>query len=138
MVRCRNLELLHFVQRAANSDRLLVLGTCRDGKTDNQRALGALVDGLAARGSLTEIVLSNLEADDATRLAMAMTDLSADDAAMQRVVQTASGNPFFLVELARQVTLAHNARGGSRPTPPPRIKTAVARGSADSRRPPYS
>jgi hypothetical protein len=103
-----------------------VLCTRRDGSAFHQAALDALVDALDGRGALTEIALSNLAPGDATDLVTALTDLPAADGAVQHVVQVASGNPFFLVELARQVRLDHEARRPSRTMLPPRIKAALA------------
>ena len=93
------LELLVHLEPAA---RLLVTATLRPEELDDNPDLVAFCHKLRARGTLNELELAPLGADDSAQLAAALGGRPLDDEAARRLQATTGGVPLFVVEAARQ------------------------------------
>ncbi|HEX5465329.1 MAG TPA: AAA family ATPase [Candidatus Limnocylindrales bacterium] len=95
------LEWLHYLARAEPpAPALLVLGARSTERRANAPLVG-LIAGLRRTERLTEMDLTNLEAEETVRLAAAITGRQLDHAAGDRLHRETEGHPLFIVEVAR-------------------------------------
>jgi DNA-binding SARP family transcriptional activator/tetratricopeptide (TPR) repeat protein len=91
-------EVLHHLGRAGSGAFLIVLAYRAELAS---ATLHRSVAGLVRGGRAIEIDLGPLERDDAAALVAAGAPSRPDPAAVERIVELAEGNPFFLLELTR-------------------------------------
>jgi serine/threonine protein kinase len=99
-------SLLANLFRAPNPPSMLVLATYRTGEGEPAPELQAFQERLREEGAeVLAIRLRELDGEEARKLAMALLGSDFADAgqAAQRVTEAAQGNPFFIVELARNL-----------------------------------
>jgi len=88
--------LVRHLSRSARGDRLLVLVCCRD-------TAGPLA-GLAQEPNATQVELRGLERVSVGEQVCAVAGRAVSDAELAAVYDATAGNPFFVSELARQLT----------------------------------
>ena len=95
------LEWLHFLLRFDPRAQLLILGTVRDEDTADNQALRGLISALRHDGQLTEMPLAPLNAEEATALAIRMSDQALTPEQLAALYRETEGNPLFLIETVR-------------------------------------
>lgn len=101
------LMLLAHIVRSPEPDRLLVVGTYREGEADRSRPLAALLADLRREHRLERVRLGGL-GDDASAdlvegLVEELTDLDVPAEVLRRVNEQTDGNPFFIEEVVRHL-----------------------------------
>jgi DNA-binding SARP family transcriptional activator/tetratricopeptide (TPR) repeat protein len=122
-----SLDVLEFIMRVALQHRspLLVVITARDDELASRPGLRSMLSRLHALDVVTELPLGRLERSDAVALASAVLGSEATEAAVERVVADAEGNPLFVVEMARS-DLARRPEGGrDQDRIPPRVHAVI-------------
>lgn len=101
------LMLLAHLVRSPQPDRLLILGTYREGEADRSRPLAALLADLRREHRLERVRLGGLgddaSADLVESLLEELTDLEVPDEVLRRVNEQTDGNPFFIEEVVRHL-----------------------------------
>lgn len=96
------LALLRFLATLAEATPFILVGTYRDDELQRGHPLRPILAELARRPDVVQVVLHPLSAPDARKLLTVAGGVAAiDDAASDRIVDLAEGNPLFLEELAR-------------------------------------
>ena len=93
------LLLLGHLVRSAQSDRLLVLGTVRDGDADRAPALRATLADLRREHRVQRVRLSGLAEPAATELVTELAGRELPAEVVRRVQEQTEGNPFFIEEV---------------------------------------
>lgn len=112
------LAFFHYLARHVGSQRLLVVGTCRDDLPAPHRPLVSMAEGLVRDGLLTSIQLPRLGPDAVAELVNALVGPHNAGASLaRRLHQVTAGNPFFVVEMVRSLG-EPGAHVPSLPVPP--------------------
>jgi len=93
------LLLLSHLVRSAQSDRLLVLGTVRDGDADRARSLRATLADLRREHRVRRVRLSGLAESAAGELIQELAGRELPPEVARRVRDQTEGNPFFIEEV---------------------------------------
>ena len=102
------LEWLHYLLRAENQARLLLIATIRAEDLATNRALETLLLELHRNDQLTEILLEPLDETETARLAGYTTGHDLDSSMALRLFHETEGNPLFIIETIRAGILAKN------------------------------
>jgi DNA-binding SARP family transcriptional activator/tetratricopeptide (TPR) repeat protein len=97
------LDLLEFVVRRLEREPILIVATFRDDELPRAHPLRALVRQLQGRGSVTELVLERLTADDAAAAMRTALPATVDQVAIDRAIAWADGVPLLLDEATRDL-----------------------------------
>jgi tetratricopeptide (TPR) repeat protein len=103
-----SLALLHYIARAASSERLLVLATYRseESKTKSQGQPNPLIDVLRLMKReeiVQEIELSGLNLSEITKIAEYMLGGLTDSEFIKVLSEESNGNPLFIIEMLRMI-----------------------------------
>jgi DNA-binding CsgD family transcriptional regulator/tetratricopeptide (TPR) repeat protein len=103
-----SLDLLRYFARQIATMRALLVCTYRDDLPENDRQLRDLVPNLVREASARRIELGRLTEDDVRVLVVDRYGLNPNDARAlsANLYQRASGNPFFTIELLRDLEAA--------------------------------
>ena len=118
------LEWLHFLLRFDPRARLLLLGAVRAEDAADNPPLAVLLAALRRDGQLTELELAPLSADEATSLAVYLSEQALTQEQLTGLYRETEGNPLFLVETIRSgLAVADQSSrpsltGTARPLPP--------------------
>ncbi|HEY7294304.1 MAG TPA: AAA family ATPase, partial [Dehalococcoidia bacterium] len=107
-----SLLLLEFLGRELRASRLLVVGTYRDIAVDRNHPLARSLAALTRAEMYERLVLSGLDEPDVRRCIAAITGAEPAAKLVAAVQTETAGNPFFVTELARLLTLERD--GGTR------------------------
>lgn len=120
------IEWLHFLLRSASQAPLLLLGAARPEELGEQHPLHPFLVDLRSAGTLTEIELAPLTAEECAQLAAQISDRRLPLETLQGIFRTSEGSPLFIVELMRNRLLDFD-RGVRQDSAPPSSTTRSAR-----------
>jgi predicted ATPase len=95
------LEWLLYLLRFDHTQPLLIIGTLRIEEVNQHSALDQFIHRLRPEGKLQEVELSGLNPNASTSLAAHILSDPLDEATASRLFSNTSGNPLFIVEVAR-------------------------------------
>jgi tetratricopeptide (TPR) repeat protein len=105
------LECLHYLLRFEPRAQLLIVGTVRAEEVADNPALEVLLAALRRDDQLTEIPLAPLSVEEATSLAVHMSERALTPGQLTRLYRESEGNPLFLVEALRSGLAAQTGQG---------------------------
>lgn len=105
------LEWLHYLLRFESRAQLLIVGTVRAEEAADNPALEVLLAALRRDDQLTEIPLAPLSVEEATSLAVHMSERGLTPEQLARLYRESEGNPLFLVETLRSGLAAQTGEG---------------------------
>jgi tetratricopeptide (TPR) repeat protein len=103
-----SLALLHYIARAVNMERILVIATFRSEELKtaidgHPHPLAEVLRLMGREGLFQEIKLSNLNQRDVGRIAENMLSGVTDSEFIEKLSEESNGNPLFLVESLRMM-----------------------------------
>jgi DNA-binding SARP family transcriptional activator len=104
-----SLKCFEHITRHFRSDRLLLVGTARDGSVPE---LLYVLGGLARAAGFVRIELEGIARADMALLAATHAGRALREDELDVIAQRTAGNPFFVIELARWLGREGSARGG--------------------------
>lgn len=93
------LLLLGHIARSPRPDRLLILGTFRDGEVERNPDLRATIADLHREHRVQRVHLNGLAEQAVADLVSALVETQLPDEAVRRVQEQTEGNPFFIEEV---------------------------------------
>lgn len=117
-----SLLLLQFVARELHEARVLIVGTYRDLGFERHHPLAQTLGELARVPYCRRIALRGLSIDDVARFIAATTGMAAAPSFVATVHRDTEGNPFFVTEIVRVLTMEQL---GSRGEGPASVKPAI-------------
>lgn len=134
-------ELVRYLARAIDRDRMLILGTYRTEEVQRGHSLTHLIAELTRERLFHEVPLSPLARDDTARMMAAILTRPPPDAVVHLLYEHTGGNPFFVEETLKALiardgfdTLFGSARPGASIAHiaiPPSLKEAILSRTAD-------
>jgi hypothetical protein len=112
-----SLGLLTFLAGCLRDERVLVLGTLREGEIDSSAELVDVLAAVARRPTSRRLTLRGLSADEVAELLRSASGPDVPTSAVSAISERSEGNPFFVRELARLI--------GEDGSVPPSVPTAV-------------
>ena len=108
-----SLDILRHLVRSASGQRLLVLGTYRDGAVEQQHSLARIVTQLQREQRLEVLSLQPLTAAGTAALIGTRVDLAVVSAEQRDAIHArTAGNPFFTVEMLAALVEQGTGRDG--------------------------
>ncbi|MCH8229565.1 MAG: AAA family ATPase [Chloroflexi bacterium] len=107
------LELLEFVARDVATRPMLLVGSYRDMELSRQHPLSETLATLARARGFRRIPLWGLGSEDVGRLVEAVGGIRPPPALIDEIHDRTEGNPFFIVEVTRDLAREAAVRGGN-------------------------
>ena len=107
------LELLEFVARDVATRPMLLVGSYRDMELSRQHPLSETLATLARARGFRRIPLRGLGSEDVGRLVEAVGGIRPPPALIDEIHDRTEGNPFFIVEVTRDLAREAAVRGGN-------------------------
>ncbi|HLG60735.1 MAG TPA: DUF6788 family protein [Ktedonosporobacter sp.] len=98
-----SIELLTYLTHHIQDQRILILGTCRDGELSQQHKLHTLIADLRREQAITALSIHPLTN---SQIGSLLSHLPQD--VVQSIQEQAAGNPFFAEELARYIRATYH------------------------------
>lgn len=100
-------ELVHYLARAIEHDRILILGTYRSDELHRRHPLNHLIAQLTRERRSHEVRLFPLSRDDLARMLETMLGETPPDAMVHLLHDHTGGNPFFVEEILKALIAQH-------------------------------
>jgi DNA-binding SARP family transcriptional activator len=94
------LQWLHFLLRFDPTSRLLIIGTARSEELLPAHPVADWLGQLRSEGSVGELTLESLNAEESAQLAGQVIKRALDEASALRLYRDTEGNPLFVMEMA--------------------------------------
>ena len=123
-----SLLLLQFLSRQIGDSCLLVVGCYRDMELSRQHPLAEALGGLTRTQGFQRVLLRGLSREDTGRCVERTTGVAPPPGILEAVHQQSEGNPLFVTEIARLMTLTDEstaASGGQRDAANMRIPEGI-------------
>ncbi len=98
-----SIELLTYLAHHIQDQRILIVGTCRDGELSAQHKLHTLIADLRREQAITALSIHPLTN---SQIGSLLSHLPED--VVQSIQEQAAGNPFFAEELARYISATYH------------------------------